>query len=85
MEEKKTSQDIFAFVKSSYETMTDNLVKVQEQGEKLLKETVQRTKDLQTEGEKVLNEFIENTKKAREEFKKMTDEGFKKVEEMFKK
>lgn len=90
MEEKKMMgqemlNEVFKYVKSTYETMTENLIKVQEQGEKILKDSVQKTKDLQAEGEKALNEFIENAKKGRNEFKKMMDEGFKKVEETMKK
>jgi hypothetical protein len=77
--------EVIKYVKATYETMTDNLIKVQDQGEKILKESIQKTKDLQADGEKVLNEFIENAKKGRNEFKKMMDDGFKKVEDMMKK
>lgn len=90
MEEKKMMgqemlNEVIKYVKSTYDTMTENLIKVQEQGEKILKDSVQRTKDLQSDSEKTMNEFFENAKKGRDEFKKMMDEGFKKVEEMMKK
>lgn len=83
-DEKKMGQDVVSFIKSSYETTLDNMSKMQEQGEKVLKEMISKGKEVQADGEKVLNEFLSNAKKGRDEFKKLLDENFKRVEDLFK-
>ncbi len=84
MEEKKAGLDVLNFIKSSYDSTLDNVVKMQDQGEKVLKDVIGGAKEGQAEGEKVLNEFLANAKKARDEYKKIMDDGFKRVQDLFK-
>ena len=83
-DEKKMGQDVVNFIKSSYETTLENISKMQDQGEKVLKEMITKGKEAQADGEKVLDEFVANAKKGRDEFKKMLDENFKRLEDLFK-
>jgi predicted component of type VI protein secretion system len=78
-------QEVLKYVKSTYEAMTDNAVKMQEQGEKALQEMLAKSKDVQAEGEKAINEFLANVKKGRDEFKKMMDDAVAKFESTFSK
>jgi len=84
MEEKKAGLDVLKLIKTSYDSTLDNVVKMQDQGEKILKDVISRAKEGQAEAEKILNEFLTNANKARDEFKKIMDEGFKRVEDLFK-
>jgi polyhydroxyalkanoate synthesis regulator phasin len=83
-DEKKVGQDVVNFIKSSYESTIENITKMQDQGEKVLKEMMSKSKEVQADGEKVLDEFLSNAKKGRDEFKKLLDENFKRLEDIFK-
>ncbi len=83
-QQKKAGLDVVNFLKSSFDSTLDNLVKVQDQGEKVLRDMVEKGKEVQADGEKVLNEFLVNARKARDEYKKTVEDGYKKVTDLFK-
>ncbi len=84
MEAKKAGLDVFNFIKSSFDSTLESATKVQDQGEKVLKDMVEKGKEFQADAENVLNDALTNVKKARDEYKKIVEEGFKKVEDLFK-
>ncbi len=84
MEAKKAGLDILNFIKSSFNSTLDSTAKVQDQGEKVLKDMVEKGEEFQADAENVLNNALSNAKKARDDYKKIVEEGFKKVEDLFK-
>ena len=80
----KMCGDFCKFMKSSFDATFDNVVKIQDLNEKMLKDMAAKGKDMQEEGAKMIDEFLENAKKGRDEYKKVMEEGFKKMEEMLK-
>ena len=77
-------KDVFSFMKSSFDTAFDNMVKIQDLNEKMFKDTIGKGKEAQTDGVKMVNDFVENAKKGRDEYRKLVEDGFKKMEDMFK-
>ncbi len=84
MEVKKAGLDILNFIKSSFNSTLDSTAKVQDQGEKVLKDMVEKGEEFQADADNVLNNALSNAKKARDDYKKIVEEGFKKVEDLFK-
>ncbi len=84
MEEKKAGLDVLNFIKSSFDTTLYNMLKIQDQGEKVLKDMVTKGKETRADAEKILNDFLANAKKARDEYKKTIEEGFRQVTDIFK-
>jgi hypothetical protein len=93
MEEKKTGVDfdpksmgeeVLKFMKSSFEATFDNVIKIQDLNEKMLKEMAEKGKEMQSETAKAVEDFIENSKKGRDDYRKVVEDGFKRMEEMLK-
>lgn len=80
----KMCGDFCKFMKSSFDTTFDNVVKMQDLNEKMLKDMLEKGKDMQSESVKMVNEFLENAKKGRDEYKKVMEDGFKKMDQMLK-
>ncbi len=79
---KKVSEDVVKLAKFSFDTAYNNMVKIQDLQEKILKETVSVTKEIQADATKVMDKIIEDAKKGREDFKKVVEDGFSKVAEI---
>jgi hypothetical protein len=79
---KKVSEDVVKLAKFSFDTAYNNMVKIQDLQEKILKETISVTKEIQTDATKVMDKFIDDAKKGREDFKKVVEDGFSKVAEV---
>ena len=80
----KAGEEILQIMKSSFEASFDNVTKLQEVNEKVLKEAIQQGQAAQDETLKMIDEFVEEARKGQEEYRKLMEEGFKKLEGMFK-
>jgi hypothetical protein len=76
------SENYAKFIKYSLDTTFENVAKVQEFNEKIVRDTIEAGKKAQVEAEKLVNESIEAGKKGWSEYRKAVTNGFKKVEEM---
>ncbi len=81
---KSASDEMLRLMKNSFEASFDNVTKVQHMNEKMLKEIIQQSKSVQDDALKMVNDFIANAKKGQDAYRKAMEDGFKKVEEMFK-
>jgi hypothetical protein len=79
---KNVSEDVTKFMKFSLDTTFDNVARLQELNEQIIRNTVEAGKKAQAEAEKMMNEFIENGKKGWDEYRRVVSDGFKKVEEL---
>jgi hypothetical protein len=79
---KKVSDDVVKFVRFSFDTAYQNMVKIQDLQEKVVRETLTLGKDIQADAVKVMDRMIEDGKKGREDFKKMVEDGFSKAAEV---
>jgi len=76
------SENVAKFIKYSLDTTFDNVAKLQEFNEKMVRDTIEAGKKAQVEAEKIVNESIEAGKKGWSEYRKAVEDSFKKVEEL---
>jgi polyhydroxyalkanoate synthesis regulator phasin len=76
--------EVLQFMKSSFDATFDNMVKIQDLNEKMLKEMIEKGEAVQQDAEKKMNEFMEKAKQERDQYRKVMEDGFKKMESMFK-
>jgi hypothetical protein len=79
---KKVSEDFLKMMKYSLDTTFDSLAKIQEFNDKIVKDTITASKQIQADAEKIVVEWSENSKKGWDEYKKIVEEGFKQAEEL---
>jgi len=79
------TDDILKLIRFSFDVAFDNVVKVQDFNVKMLKDMLEKSKDVQSDTVKVVSDFIESARKGRDEYKKMITEGLDKVGEMLAK
>ena len=79
------TEDVLKLIRFSFDVAFDNVVKVQDFNVKILKDMLEKSKDVQADTVKVVSEFVESAKKGRDEYKKMITEGLDKVGEMITK
>jgi len=79
------TDDVLKLIRFSFDVAFDNVVKVQDFNVKILKDMLEKGKDVQSDTVKVVSEFIESARKGREEYKKMITEGLDKVGEVITK
>lgn len=78
------SENVLKFMKSSFDATFDNVVKIQDLNEKMLKDMLEKGKGMQADAVKMVNDFIENAKKGRDAYQKVMEDGFKNMKEMQK-
>ena len=81
-EMKNVSEDVLRFIKFSLDTTFENIKKLQEFNDKIVKDMIQTNKQIQADSEKMLDEWAGSGKQALDEYRKAVEKGFKKVEEM---
>lgn len=81
---KAAGENMLKLMRSSSEAMFDNLVRIQELNEKMLKDMIAKGQDMQPNMTEMMDEFIENAKKGRDEYRKVMENGFKKMEDFLK-
>ncbi len=77
-------KDVLSFMKSSFDTTFDNMVKIQDLNSKMFKDMIGKGKEVQEDGVKMVDDFVENAKKGRDEYRRLMEDGFQKIEDMFK-
>lgn len=83
MEQNKLFNDLFAFMKTSYETTLKSMEMMQGQAEKTLNIMLDQSVSVQGEGKKAVKDWIEYGKKIRDEYKKQSEDYMKKMESYF--
>jgi hypothetical protein len=80
---KNAANDALKLTKSCFDMTFATIVKIQDLGEKMVRETVELGKGMQADAVKMVDLSIDNAKKGRIEYKKAVEESFKKAEELF--
>jgi len=78
-------EDFLKMMRFSFDVAFDNMVKVQDFNVKVIKDMLEKGKDIQSDTVRVVTEFIDSAKKGRDEYKKMMTEGLEKVGELLTK
>jgi len=79
---KTVSENVLKAVKFSLDTTFDNVSKVQEFNDKIVKEMINANKQIQAGTEKIMGEWLANGKKGLDEYRKVVEEGYKRFEEL---
>jgi hypothetical protein len=69
-------------MKYSLDTTFDSLAKIQEFNDKIVKNTITASKQIQADAEKIVVEWSENSNKGWAEYRKIVEKGFKQGEEL---
>jgi len=77
-------EEMLKFMKSTFDATFENVAKIQSMNERVLREMIEKGKELQGDGNRVLEEFIEKAHRGQSEYKKTIDDGFKKLEDLMK-
>jgi hypothetical protein len=77
--------DLLIFMRFSFDAAFDNVMKVQDFNVKMVKDMLEKSKDVQADTVQAVSDFIESARKGRDEYKKMITEGLDKVGEMITK
>jgi sugar-specific transcriptional regulator TrmB len=83
MDQKHLFKQIIDFQKNTFDNSFNALATLQEQGETMIKASLNQAEWLPAEGKKAITEWLEAYKKARTEFKNTVDNNYKKVQEFF--
>ncbi len=81
---KAVGQDILKLMKGSFDATFDNVKKIQDLNENMIREMLEKGEEAQADVQKMIDEFIENAKKGRDEYKKVMQDGYEKMEEFIK-
>jgi hypothetical protein len=79
---KTVSENVLKAVKFSLDTTFDNVSKVQDFNDKIVKEMISANKQIQAGTEKMMGEWFVNGKKGLDEYRKVVEEGYKRFEEL---
>jgi hypothetical protein len=79
---KSVSETFLKMMKYSLDTTFDSLAKIQEFNDKIVKDTITTSKQIQADAEKIVVEWSENSKKGWDEYRKIVEKGFKQAEEL---
>jgi hypothetical protein len=79
---KNVSENFLKMMKYSLDTTFDSLAKIQEFNDKIVKDTITTSKQIQADAEKIVVEWSENSKKGWDEYRKIVEKGFKQAEEL---
>ena len=72
-------EDVLKLMRFSFDVAFDNVTKVQDFNAKLLKNMLEKSKDVQADAVQAVSDFIESARKGRDEYRKMILEGLEKV------
>jgi vacuolar-type H+-ATPase subunit H len=74
------SENVLKMMKYSFDTAFDNVAKMQEFYNKIVKDMIKTNMQIQAEAEKYADALSESGKKGWEEYKKVVEKGFKQTE-----
>ena len=72
-------EDVLKLMRFSFDVAFDNVTKVQDFNAKLLKDMLEKSKDVQGDAVNAVSDFIESARNGRDEYKKMITESLEKV------
>jgi hypothetical protein len=81
-EPRMVADELLKLILFSFDVIFDSVAKVQDFKMKLLKEILERSKDVHADTVHVVSDLIESAKKRRDEYKKMLTEGLEKIGKM---
>jgi hypothetical protein len=81
-DQKNVSENFLKMMRYSLDTTFDNVTKIQEFNDKLVKDMITTSKQVQANAEKIVSEWSENSKKGWDEYRKVVETGFKQAEEL---
>lgn len=79
---KNVSENFLKMMKYSLDTTLDNVAKVQEFNDKIVKDMITTSRQIQANAEKIVSEWSENSKKGWDEYRKVVETGFKQAENL---
>ncbi len=79
---KNVGENFFKMMRYSLDTTFDSLAKIQEFNDKIVKDTITTSKQIQADAEKIVVGWSENSKKGWDEYRKIVEKGFKQAEEL---
>ena len=79
---KNVSENFLKMMKYSLDTTFDNVTKIQEFNDKLVKDMITTSKQIQANAEKIVSEWSENSKKGWDEYRKVVETGIKQAEDL---
>jgi len=79
---KNVSENFLKMMKYSLDTTFDNVTKIQEFNDKLVRDMITTSKQVQANAEKIVSEWSENSKKGWDEYRKVVETGLKQAEEL---
>ena len=79
---KNVSENFLKMMKYSLDTTLDNVTKIQEFNDKMVKDMITTSRQIQANAEKIVSEWSENNKKGWDEYRKVVETGFKQAEEL---
>ncbi len=79
---KNLSENFFKMMKYSLDTTFDGLAKIQEFNDKIVKDTITASKQIQADAEKIVVGWSESNKKGWDEYRKIVEKGLKQAEEL---
>jgi hypothetical protein len=77
---QNVNENFLKMLKFSVDSTFDGLAKIQEFNDKVVKDMMKTSKQIQAETEKIVGEWTENGKKGLDEYRKVVEEGYKKFE-----
>ncbi|HKN18643.1 MAG TPA: hypothetical protein VJW95_02515 [Dissulfurispiraceae bacterium] len=77
---QNVNENVLKMTKFSLDKTFDSIAKVQEFNDKIIKDSIKTTRQIQADTEKLMGEWIEEGKKGWDEYRKVMEEGYKKFE-----
>ena len=79
---KNVSDNFVRMMRYSLETTLDGLTKIQEFNDRIVKNMLTTSKQIQADAEEIVSEWSENSKKGWDEYRKVVETGFRQAEEL---
>ncbi|MDX1765016.1 MAG: hypothetical protein R3231_11910, partial [bacterium] len=74
---KDAGENALRFMKSSFDATFENMVKIQDLNEKMLKEMIDKGEAAQKDATKMVQDFMAQAKKERDKYRQAMEDGFK--------
>lgn len=82
---KSIGDEVLKLMKSSFDATFENVMKIQDLNEKMLKDMLEKGKEMRADSVKMMNDLIENANRGRDKYRKVMEDGFKNMGEILKK
>jgi hypothetical protein len=79
---KNVSDNCLRMMRYSLDTTLDGLTKIQEFNDRMVKNMLITSKQIQADAEEIVSEWSENSKKGWDEYRKVVETGFRQAEEL---